>query len=143
MIITKDPESQRYIISSMNKPQNQAEYNQQHNSIGEAMNMSAYQMVIEQIVTGNRGYVHPVFGIDGSNALDAALEEMTWRGIIGYTPELPRKGITRHDYVIQGDDVSNDGYGRAIIAPLDPSNPVNPTIGWEPQKKNTKIPRIF
>jgi len=142
MIITKDSETQKYIIDSMEKPKSQGEYNRQHNAIGAAMNLSPYQMLIEQIVTGDRGFLHPVFGIDGQYALNAAQEQLHWRDVNGYVPELPRKGVSRRDYVISEDAVSNADYIKAITQPLDPSRPLNPSIGWENQAEKDALEDI-
>ena len=108
----------------------QHEYNLQHNFMDEGRSgLTAYQMLIEQVVTGDRGFVHPVF--TGSNALEQALEWMKWRDLDGYQPELPRAGVPRSEYSLGGDDVSAVEYARALLKPVDMQHPLDRSIGWK------------
>ena len=92
----------------------QSEYNAQHNR-RDSSEATPYQMLIEQVVTGDRGYLHPVF--EGAGALENALEWMVWRNLDGYRPEQRNENVPRETYALGGDDVSASGYARVLLQP--------------------------
>jgi hypothetical protein len=113
----------------------QNEYNLRHNNTNGLSGQTPYETLIEQVVTGDRGFMHLVFHDPKETEQDPivlkqALEWMHYRDEDGYRPELPRLGVTRKDYVIQGDDVFAPAYAKALRALTD-YKPLDRKVGWE------------
>ncbi len=118
----------------------QPDYNRQHNLLSGDFEQTAYEMLIEQVVTGDRGYLHMVFEGEASEHARTWMER---RDALGYQPEVPRIGVPREDYAMGGDDVDAKAYIRAVSQPVNLEGSLNRTAGWEqPKPKSSKIPRI-
>jgi hypothetical protein len=98
----------------------QSEYNGLHNSRSHHRPETADQMLIEQVVTGDRGYTHVVFGQAAESRpedLENALEGMHWRDLLGYAPQKLNRDVPPETYALGGDRVSAPGYAHLQLQP--------------------------